>query len=128
MLKCCRENVRTKCQLTICDEDERKQADMQACNGAFLLPHRSAATRHSYSTYKTFKEHSVMGNWIGLPGHVQNSVIADVNIHSLQWLVGDSEMNKTILPSISMSKFVVMEDLPCMPVRRSIIPVGITFF
>jgi len=50
------------------------------------LPHRSAATRHSYSTYKTFKEHSVMGNWIGLPGHVQNSVIADVNIHSLQWL------------------------------------------
>ena len=105
MLKCCRENVRTKCQLTICDEDERKQADMQACNGAFLLPHRSAATRHSYSTYKTFKEHSVMGNWIGLPGHVQISVIADVIIHNLQWLVvGDSEMNKTMmLPSMSMT-------------------------
>ena len=28
-----------------------------------------------------------MGNWIGLPGHVQISVIADVIIHNLQWLV-----------------------------------------
>ena len=71
-----------------------------------------------------------MGNWIGLPGHVQISVIADVIIHNLQWLVvGDSEMNKTTLPSMSMTaKFVVMEDLPCIPYGDQSIPVRIAFF
>jgi hypothetical protein len=39
-----------------------------------------------------------------VPGHVlQITVFADVIIHNLQWLAGDSEMNKTMLPSMSMA-------------------------
>ena len=56
-----------------------------------------------------------MGNWIGLPGHVQNSVIADVNIHSLQWL----DIHEQIRLDGGLAVHAV---------RQSIIPVGITFF